>query len=613
MATIGPNLSLSSVGPAGSPDISFSNLYAVFQSPWGIDNKWQICSSFADFLRLYGGLSKLTAVASGLTADTYTTESTDAVVQAYYAIKGYFDEKGSNSPGVLFANRVIATSSGPTAASKTFADQAGANSTTVASRWKGRDGGTIQAYWINPSPRLGVFTALAGTLAVTSGAAVVTGTSTAFTTGSTWVGWGIRIGTNYYTILSVASATSLTLAENANATETAATGAVGTNTTGAYLNVYHPQSGLREEWDVLPTTASAADISKRSQLVTVTLPAGLQLPKTTAPGSAGAVKLNSGTSATADPYTASDSDYVGTTSTAGVKTGLQVFNDQKLATGFVAIPGKVSSTIRSGIKTHVETYYRYGLLGPAAALNLTTASVEYANTASNLEAGWVPRVWVPDQTSTTGGNVLIDNVGHIAGLGARMDRDYGGPHKSPAGVTHGFNSVVDVERDSSGNELFDDSGSNTLADFYVNTLRIKGGPISWGLRSFASDERYRQINVGRTVCLVYLSCFQLAEKATFEPIDSFGKLFSRIKGDLDAFFSDLWAKGSIYGNKPSDDPKKGDAWFVVCNNTNNPNPQIGKGVVQADVSFVPTLNAEQVRIPIMVAAPGFGAASAGIF
>jgi phage tail sheath protein FI len=608
MATIGPSISFSSVGPSGAPDIAYSNLYAVIQSPWGIDNSWQICSSFGDFVKLYGGLNKISSVASGTTADTYTTETDDDVVQGYYAIKGYFENKGQNSPGVLFINRVIATSSGPTAASKTFADFSGSNNTTIASKWKGTSGATTQITVINPSPRKGILTLQTGTVAVTSGMTAVTGSGTTFVTGSTWNGWGIRIGTEYYTISSVTNTTSLTLASAATSTHTASVFSVGADTSSAYIKAYHPQSGIVEEWDV-GNAAEAADVSKRSQLITVTLPATGELPK-----SAVASKLHSGTSATADTYAATDSDYIGTTSSAGVKTGLQVFNDQRLGTGLVAIPGKTSSTIRTGIKSHCENYYRFGLYGPTASLTLTTASTEFAGVASNFGAGWVPRIIVPSDSSTTGGGVTIDNVGHLAGLFARMDRDYGAPHKSAAGINHQLLNVLDVESQSNGMELFDDAGSNTLADYNTNTLRRKaGGIVSWGLRSLASDERYRQQQVGRLVCLVYLSCFQLMSKRTFEPIDSFGDLFGAIKGDLDAFFFSLWRRKALYGNEPGSDPNPRDAWRVVCDQGNNPNVEIGKGNVTANVSFVPVLNAEKITLPIQVAAPGFGSAAASSF
>src|SRR6185312_7924975 len=145
MANIGPNITFQSVGPSGAPDIAYSNCYAVIQSPWGVPNQPVICASFSDFLRNFGGLNKLASVASGTTADTFTTETADPVVQAYYALKGYFTEKGTNSPGVAFVSRVIATSGGPTAASKTFPDTAGTNCTTVSALWPGIHGATIPA------------------------------------------------------------------------------------------------------------------------------------------------------------------------------------------------------------------------------------------------------------------------------------------------------------------------------------------------------------------------------------------------------------------------------------------------------------------------------------
>ncbi len=206
MATLGPDISFQSIGPASPPDIAFSNGYFVIQSPWGIDNAWQVCTSFAEFAKLYGATNRLAAVASGLTADTYTFETDDDVLQGFHGVKAYFEEKGANSPGVAFVCRVVATASGPTAASKTFADSVGTNNTTAVSRWKGLPGATTQMYVINPSPRRGILTLQAGTVAITSGVATVTGTGTAFATGSAWVGWGIKIGTEYYTILSVATA-----------------------------------------------------------------------------------------------------------------------------------------------------------------------------------------------------------------------------------------------------------------------------------------------------------------------------------------------------------------------------------------------------------------------
>lgn len=608
MAILGANITFQSVGPSGTPDIAYSNGFFVVQSPWGPDSVVIPCSSFADFTRTFGGLNRNAAVAAGTTADTFTSETDDDVVQGYNEVKGYFDEKGANSPGVAYVVRVVATSSGPTAASKTFTDSAGSNSTTITAKGKGFGNATTQITVINPSPNRGVFVVQAGTVSVASGAAAVTGIGTAFQTGGAWVGFGIKIGNEYYTILSVASATTLTLASNSVSTWSGATCSVGSNTTAAYIKAYMPQSGILEEWDLEPTAQSASDISRKSQLINVTLPAGLQLPV-----SAVASKLHTGTPATADSYNATASDVIGTVTSSNAKTGLQAFNDVKYGTGIVAIPGQTSATARTGIKTHCENFFRSFILDPSAGLNLLTSQSEFATT-SNFGGGWVPRILVKNDNSSQGNTVIVGNSGHLAGLCARMDRDYGGPHKSPAGRLHGFNAVIDVESQSSGAEWFDDAGSNLLADSFVNTLRRlpNGGVFSNGLRSFAQDGRYRQFQVGRIVCLVYHSCFNLISNFTFEPIDRKGKLFGKIKSELDAFFFKLYTAGSVLGTAPGKEPKKGDAWFVVCDNGNNPDWQIGNGVVRADVSFVPTLNAERIDLAVQVAAPGFGSAAASI-
>ena len=69
--------------------------------------------------------------------------------------------------------------------------------------------------------------------------------------------------------------------------------------------------------------------------------------------------------------------------------------------------------------------YRDGFLGAASGSTLTTAQTEFNSISSNQLAGYVPQVYVIDPTSTssTGGAILVDPVGHISGLAARMDRE----------------------------------------------------------------------------------------------------------------------------------------------------------------------------------------------
>lgn len=589
MATIGVATSVGSVGPSGTPDVSLGNFYVAGQTPWGVDGTYQKVTSFPMFVRLYGGLNKLSLVGS---PDTWTNETTDAVVQCYYNVKTYFAEKGPGSPGILYFSRVVKSSSGPAAATGSFNDVTAANPTTVTSKWKAAAGNTVAVTITNPDPR-SVFTAGAGTLSVTQSSGSVTGSSTAFVAGD--VGKGIQIAGVNYTIATWVSSTSITISP-VYAGTTAAGLSYSTCSPSCLIKVSFPQANITEYWPIATATDATA-ASQKSELVTITLPAGGTMPATVA-----ATKLTTGT----DVYTATDADYVGTVSAANVKSGLQVFNDQRLGLGYVSIPGKYTATIRSGIKTHAEAYYRVGIESSPSGLNLNTVGADLAGQASNLCAYYTPQILVADENSATGGSITVSNEGAIAGLAAKMIRDYNfGPHKSPAGKLHPFTSVIDVERQSSATrqELYDDAGSNTLADSNINTIRVKDGLVVWGNRTLATDRRWLQFNAAQTIAVVVVTGQLILEKFVFEPIDE--KLFATVKSDFLVFMLDLYRKGALYGREPGGQPDSRDAFAIVCDRTNNPDSVVVNNEFKVDVTFVPKPNAEKVTFTVSPAAPGF--------
>lgn len=595
MATIGVATSVGSVGPTGTPDVSTGNFYVCGQTPWGIDGAYQTCSSFSSFVRLYGGLNKLLAVA---TNDLWSYDTTDALVQCYYAVKSYFAEKQPGSPGVLYFSRAIASSSGPAAATGSFNDVTVANPTTVTSKWKASAANTVTVAWANPSPRA-IFTTGAGTLAVTNASATVTGSGTAFA--ATDVGKGIQISGVNYTIKTYSSATSITISPNYAGTTLSGL-AYGTSPASCQATVTFPRANIVETWQIA-TSADATSASQKSELVTFTLPVGGTLPATAA-----ATKLTGGTDGSTS-FNASDADYVGTTAATGAKTGLQVFNDQRLGLGYVAIPGKYSATTRAGINTHCASYYRLGIHSGPSGLNPNTVVADLGGMASNTGNYYVPQVIVSDENSDTNGRLTIDNSGAIAGLAARMIRDYNfGPHKSPAGKTHPFVSLVDIERQSNGMELYVDGDSNTLADSFINTIRVKNGFVVWGNRTLATDRRWGQFNTAQTICQVIVTGQLILEKYVFEPIDD--KLFATVRSDFKVFMLDLFKKGALYGNEPGQNIDKSDAFSIVCDRSNNPDNVIVNNEFRVDVAFVPKPNAEKVTFTVAPAAPGFAGRAA---
>ncbi len=598
MAQIGVATTIGSVGPSGTPDVGQGSAFVVGQTPWGIDGTWQLCGSFGSFIRNYGGLNKQLSVGS---PDVWGVETTDAAVQCYYNVKAYFAEKQQGSPGVLFFSRAVASSGPPVAASATFADVASSNNTTVTSKWKAKAGNTVAVTVANPSPKA-QWVAGAGTVSGSASSGNITGSSTAFAV--TDVGKGILINGVGYTIATYSSATAITILPVLAAIASTASYSVAPPT--SRLTVSFSQANITEFWDI-NSAADALNASQKSELVTITLPSGGQLPK-----SAAAAKLTSGTDGTT-AYSASAADHVGNAAASGAKSGLQVFNDARLGTGYVMIPGQQSTAVRSGIITHCATYYRIGLLSAPAGLTASTVAADIAGTSSNQCAYYWPQVKYTDENSDVGGLLTISNEGAIAGLAARMIRDYNfGPHKSPAGLTHPFVSVPDIERQSNGNELCDDAISNTLADSFVNTIRVKGNPLAyvvWGNRCLASDRRYLQFNSSQTINLVYCTGQLLLEKFTFEPVDPQGKLFASIRSDFNVFLMSLFRKGALYGTEPQTLPRQTDAFLVVCDRSNNPDSVLVGNEVHVDVTFAPTPNAEKITLNLGPAAPGFAGRS----
>ena len=194
----------------------------------------------------------------------------------------------------------------------------------------------------------------------------------------------------------------------------------------------------------------------------------------------------------------------------------------------------------------------------------------------------------------TGGTLLVDPAGYMMGLQARMDRDYAGPHKSPAGVTHPIYGAIDVERQSNGSEKVDEDAVNSLADSFINCIRGNKGVYAYGLRTLSADNRYRQINVMRTVKMIQATLLEIGNAVAMEPIDSRGRLFSRLKSDCSVFLQGLLSVGALYGTEPGKDLKPTDAYFVFCDDGNNTVNTLSQGQVVVDVVIKPTTDRKSV-------------------
>lgn len=356
-----------------------------------------------------------------------------------------------------------------------------------------------------------------------------------------------------------------------------------------------PQANIQETWDI-STANDAANASKLSQLVTFSLPIGGQLPQTAA-----ATNLAGGVQ---DLYDAADSDLVGSDDAAGRAYGLETFH-KGLGVGQVMIPGKNSSVVRSGLAAHGSTYRRSVILGAAAGLTLQTVATDTIPSGKEVTYFW-PRLWTIDVTGA-GSAVLVDPCGAVAGNQALMDAVYGGVQKVAGGIQHPLGSdILDVERQSNGQELVNDSGSNTLADLNINTIRAKAnGPTVWGAFTQSPDSFWRQIGIMRCGLVVEVGAQKILNQlVVLEPIDFKGKTFTKAKAAIASFMEDLIDNGSLYGQSPGNQPSATDAYRMVCDLTNNTFNDLYSGTVNFGLSYSPTPTAIHVNLNLQATVPG---------
>lgn len=201
---------------------------------------------------------------------------------------------------------------------------------------------------------------------------------------------------------------------------------------------------------------------------------------------------------------------------------------------------------------------------------------------TNFAAMYWPWVKIADPLNNNRATVFPP-LGHIAGVYARTDinRNVG---KSPGGTVDGqLAFLVGLERNTTQGDR------DFVYPAKINPL-IAGpqtGLAVWGVRQIALDNQWRYINARRLFMFCEKSVFNATHWIVFE--NNGAGLWARIKMQLTSFLNNLFGDGYFAGTKPTD------AFFVICDETNNPQSNIDLGIVTIDVGIAPNKPAEFVR------------------
>lgn len=283
-----------------------------------------------------------------------------------------------------------------------------------------------------------------------------------------------------------------------------------------------------------------------------------------------------------------DIDYIGSEASL---SGLYALPDE---VSMVAVPGINTEAVHNSMLAYCENKMdRMAILDSTGDSILDTPSsvVEYVRdtAALNSSYGAIYDFWLFIADPVTGAKKIVPPSGHIAGMYARTDEQRG-VWKAPAGIQDGrLFGALDVVYNTNQAER------DLIYDNKINPIRNQAGlgvyvDGSINLAPLGTD--FDRISIRRMFMFVEESLQDASEAFKHEPIDS--RLFDRMRGTYGAFLLDLWRKGGLKGDRPSD------AFFIQVDDSNNPPSSVAKRQVNVRIGLAVLQPAEFITLEFQV-------------
>jgi len=246
-------------------------------------------------------------------------------------------------------------------------------------------------------------------------------------------------------------------------------------------------------------------------------------------------------------------------------------NDTADASLFLA-PGMWSTKIQSAlISGCAAARDRFAILDPPPDLDIAGIREFRRRYQTDVAALYYPWLEVEGRR--------VAPSGHIAGIYARVDREYG-VHKAP--VNQEIRSITKIAREVTDGEqeLLNPEGINALRFFPGR------GNLVWGVRTLSPDSEWKYVNVRRFVTYLERSIDQGTQWTVFEPNGE--GLWANVRRTIEDFLLNLWQTGALQGNRPED------AFFVKCDRSTMTQNDIDNGRLICLVGVAVTRPAEFV-------------------
>jgi phage tail sheath protein FI len=217
----------------------------------------------------------------------------------------------------------------------------------------------------------------------------------------------------------------------------------------------------------------------------------------------------------------------------------------------------------------------------------STHAIFTAANSGKIAAAYYPWYNTPDPTKSIGVTRLQAPGAGVVGQYLATDASRG-PAKTPAGLQNVMALAVSTDHLFTNAEL---DSINTSVD-PINAIRqVPGaGIVIMGGRTMDNTPNNRYINLRRSLIYIEKSMNDLTSFALFENNDS--ALWSQIRTSLNSFLRSYWQSGGLRGTNPSQ------AFYVLCDDTNNPFTEIQAGRVNIEVGVALEYPAEFVVIKL---------------
>lgn len=280
--------------------------------------------------------------------------------------------------------------------------------------------------------------------------------------------------------------------------------------------------------------------------------------------------------------TPTDNDFIG--SEVAPKSGIYLF-DEISEVNFFSIPGVTTVAVHGAAIDYAENRGTLMFIGDVPlADDEAQEAYDYRLFELNKDASqaalYYPWLIVRDPQQ---GNqrMAVPPSGFIQGVYAQVGA-IRGVHVAPANVA--LRGVLDLTHQCTDGEqdILNPIGVNVIRAFPGEGIRV------WGCRTlFSLQDGRHYVPVRRLLNFVKESVRQGNRWAVFEPIDP--RLYTLIRRVNEEFLRALWLRGQLF---PSNDITR--AFFVKCDEENNPMEEIRAGRVNCEIGVNPPFPAEFV-------------------